>query len=80
MPISYKKTVAVLEGRCAIEEAETLLSWLLEHPRGKLNLKRLEHPHTAVLQVMMALRPEVSAVPEQEEVATWLQAVMNGRE
>lgn len=77
MPIKYKKTVAVLEGHCAIEEAETLLAWLLEHPKGKLNLKRLEHPHTAVLQVMMALHPEVSSSPEREEVAKWLQPALN---
>jgi len=72
MPISYKKTVAVLEGVCDIEEAEGLLSWLLEHPKGKLNLKQLEHPHTAVLQVIMALRPALSAYPEDEQVASWL--------
>ncbi len=77
MPISYKKTVAVLEGHCEIEEAETLLAWLLEHPKGRLNLKRLGHPHTAVLQIMMALRPEVSAFPENEEIAAWLQPLWN---
>ena len=78
MPIKYKKTVAVLEGQCAIEEAENLLAWLLDHPRGKLNLKRLEHPHTAVLQVMIALRPEVSSFPEREDVELWLKPIMNG--
>ncbi len=76
MPIIYKKTVAVLEGVCEIEEAETLLSWLLEHPKGKLNLKRLEHPHTALLQVLMALRPDVSVFPEVEDVANWLQPLL----
>jgi len=76
MPISYKKTVAVLEGHCGIDEAETLLGWLLENPKGKLNLKRCSHLHTAVLQVMMALSPKVSAWPEDPTIATWLQPLL----
>ena len=76
MPITYKKTVAVLDEVCEIEEAESLLGWLLEHPKGRLNLKRLSHPHTAVLQVMMALRPEISAIPDDPEVASWLSVAL----
>jgi len=76
MPINYKKTVAIVDGLCDIEEAETLLEWLLENPKGKLNLKQLDHPHTAVLQVMIALQPTVSAWPEDELTAAWLQPLL----
>ena len=72
MPVSYKKTVAVLEGVCAVEEAEGLLEWLLGHPRGKVNLKRCQHLHSALLQVLMALRPALSAPPEDPDMAAWL--------
>lgn len=78
MPINYKKTVAVLEGHCEIEEAENLLAWLLENPQGKLNLKQLGHPHTALVQVMMAIRPQVSVFPEDENVSVWLQPLLKG--
>ncbi len=64
MPVKLKKTVAALEGVCGVEEAETLLGWLTEHPNGKVNLKRCEHLHTAVLQVLMAVGPRVSAWPQ----------------
>jgi len=76
MPITFKKTVAVLEGHCAVEEAESLLGWLLDHPSGKVNLKKLVHPHTAVLQVLLALRPTVGSWPEDEEVAAWLRPAL----
>jgi len=77
VPISYKKTVAMLEGHCDIEEAEGLLSWLLEHPKGKLNLKNLQHPHTAVLQVALALKPDISAAPADESVSNWIMWVLH---
>ncbi len=73
MAITYKKNVAVLEDVCEIEEAEPLLDWLLQHPKGKLNLKRLSHPHSAVMQLMMAFRPMISIWPQDEEMFTWLE-------
>ncbi len=63
MPVTYLKTVARLEGACDVEEAEGLLEWLQEHPKGKLNLKECEHLHSAVLQVLLALRPCISSCP-----------------
>ena len=76
MSINYKKTVAVLAGTCEIEEAETLQEWLLKNRTGKLNLKHLKHPHTALLQVMMALQPTVSIWPEDETLALLLQPLI----
>ncbi|MET0026914.1 MAG: hypothetical protein ABW101_04705 [Candidatus Thiodiazotropha sp.] len=74
MTIEFKKTVAVLDGICAIEEAETLLEWLLENPKGKLNLKQCEHMHTSILQVLMAVGPSLSAPPANEQVKALIQA------
>jgi len=76
MSIDLKKTVAVLAGHCEIEEAETLLAWCLEHPKGKVNLKHLSHLHTAVLQVLMALNPPISYWPEDRDMAGWLQQTL----
>jgi len=76
MPIILKKTVAVLEGICEIEEAEVLLEWLLVNRKGKLNLKQLEHPHTALLQIIIAFKPMISAWPENEAICSWLQPLL----
>lgn len=75
MAISYKKTVAVLSGHCAVEEAEGLLSWLLDNPRGRINLRHCEHLHTAVLQVLLACRPALTAPPDSPALA-WLPALL----
>ncbi|RKX24302.1 MAG: hypothetical protein DRP47_11585 [Candidatus Zixiibacteriota bacterium] len=72
MPIDYKKTVAMFEGHCEIEEAESLLGWLLDNPKGKVNLKQIQHLHTAVLQVLIALSPSITAWPIDESVSAWL--------
>lgn len=68
MPIELKKTVAVCSDFCSIEEAETLLGWLLDTPKGKVNLKQCSHLHTAVIQVLMAVKPTFSALPEDDSL------------
>lgn len=76
MSIEYKKTVAIMEGECAVEDAEVLLEWILLNPKGKINLKQCEHMHTAVLQVLMAVNPSVSVWPDKDSPACWLSTVL----
>lgn len=75
MPIEFKKTVAVFGADCTIEDAEALLEWLLEHPKGKLNLKKCTQCHTAVVQVMMAAKPALTAQPDNQQVQNILTAI-----
>ena len=63
MSVRFGKKVAYLEGVCSVEDAEPLLEWLQSHPKGRLNLKTCKHVHAAVLQVLMATDPRVSAPP-----------------
>ena len=63
MPIIYRKTVAAFEGTCAVEEAEELMLWLKSNPGAGINLKKCEHLHTSVLQVIMAFRPKFGQPP-----------------
>lgn len=64
MPLNLKRTVAALEGRCGTDDADALLNWLIENPKGKVNLKRCDALHGAVLQVLLSARPEISSWPE----------------
>ncbi|TWI52722.1 hypothetical protein IQ22_03098 [Pseudomonas duriflava] len=77
MSITFKKSVAVLTDQVTVEEAETLLEWLLKNPSGKVNLSDLDHLHTANLQVLMALKPTVSVWPKNTDTKLWLEAAMN---
>ena len=38
MSITFKKSVAVLADQVTVEEAETLLEWLVKKPAAKVNL------------------------------------------
>ncbi|GGM00126.1 hypothetical protein GCM10009425_09050 [Pseudomonas asuensis] len=77
MSITFKKSVAVLADQVTVEEAETLLEWLVKNPSGKVNLGDLEHLHTANLQVLMALKPSVSVWPKNTDIKLWLEAAFN---
>ncbi len=79
MPVTYKKTVVVLESVCTVEEAESLLGWLQEHPKGKVNLKKCEHLHAALLQVLMATGAHVSAWPEDPGLRVWMETALAGK-
>ncbi|MEY2666502.1 MAG: hypothetical protein RLZZ384_673 [Pseudomonadota bacterium] len=72
MAIEYKKSLAVLTDFVGVEEAENLLQWLLKNPKGKINLAGCMHIHAANLQVFMAVKPQVSVWPADEEFKRWL--------
>lgn len=74
MPITYSEKTAAFEGFCQIEEAEDLLSWLLDHPEGGLDLSALDHMHTAILQVIMAIQPRVDQMPK-DKAWGWISAL-----
>ena len=76
MSIVLKKQVAALEDQCSIEEAETLLEWFIDKPKGKVNCKKLTHLHSAILQVLMAKQPAVSAWPDDENIKRILMSVL----
>lgn len=64
MPITFTEQEAILSENVAIEEAETLLAWLKEHPEGVVNLQTCNHMHTAILQLLLAMRPPIKEPPE----------------
>ncbi|MFD1384981.1 hypothetical protein ACFQ45_16560 [Rhodanobacter aciditrophus] len=68
MPITYKTNVAVFKDVCSIEEGDELLQWLLDHPKGKLNLKSVTHIHTALTQIILCKQPAVSMTPEDPDM------------
>ena len=53
----------VLTGRCAAEDAETLLAALQDRPGLVVDVAGVQKLHTAVLQILLALRPPIRGVP-----------------
>lgn len=76
MPFTTDKNQLSAGDQLSVEDAESLLEWLLKHPRGQLDLSACEHLHTASLQVLMAARPKIAAWPERQPLADWLTATL----
>jgi hypothetical protein len=76
MPIDVSDNTLVARELLSVEDAETVLDWLIQHPRGQLDLTDCTHVHAASLQVLMAARPKIAAWPERETLADWLRAAL----
>jgi len=76
MPIDYFKRSARLRGVVSVDEAEALTVWIQQNPKAKLNLAQCSHLHCAVLQALMALRPEVSAWPAAPDLHAFLHSTL----
>jgi len=76
MAIEFKKTTVVFTDFIGVEEAETLLEWLLKNPKGKVNLSDCTHIHASSLQVLMAAKPAITSMPKDEDLAIWLNAAL----
>ncbi|MBK1614311.1 hypothetical protein CKO44_12615 [Rubrivivax gelatinosus] len=74
MSIRYLKKHAALEGVVSVDDAEALAQWLRQQARPAVHLGKCEHVHAAVLQVLLALRPQVSAAPPDPWLAQVLAA------
>ena len=62
MSITIRDGVVHLEGRCGVEEAETLLGHL-SMADVRVDLGRCEHLHAALAQLLMAARVPILGEP-----------------
>ena len=76
MPIRYLKKHAALEGLVTAEDAEALSNWLRDQNTPAVHLGKCEQVHAAVLQVLLALSPRISAPPADP----WLAQALAPRE
>jgi hypothetical protein len=59
----------VLEGRCRIEDAETLLQALQHSPGSIVDIQKADILHTAVVQVLLAAHRPIRGISEHEFLA-----------
>ena len=62
MSVEHSGGVIHLQGRCGIEDAEPLLEALISGS-DNVDLTHCEHLHGAVLQLLMAARPNIVGNP-----------------
>lgn len=68
MPIMVEDQLAIFHEIVGAEEAEPLWAWLSQKVPAQVDLRRCTHLHCAVLQVLLATRPEVIAWPEDPDL------------
>lgn len=57
MTVRVAESAIWLEGRCLVEDAETLHLALHDHPGWPVDVGHVERLHMAVVQVLLARRP-----------------------
>jgi hypothetical protein len=67
-----------LDGDCLVDEAETLLALLLEHPAAPVDWGRCRSAHTALVQVLLALGRPVLGRPEDPFLRRWIAPLLPG--
>jgi hypothetical protein len=69
MPVTVRKGVVRLSGHCLVEEAMTLLEMLQTRAGAAVDLRTCKSLHTALLQVLVAARPTLAALPADPPLA-----------
>jgi hypothetical protein len=77
MAVTYTGNVAHFADVVGVEEPETFLAWLQEHPEPELDLAACTHIHAAQLQVLMAARIPVTSWPDDAGLAAWLKSAFS---
>ncbi len=72
MSVRLDGDIIRLEGRCGVEEAERFLVLLQEAPGRRVDLAGVETLHTALVQIIMALRPQLIGECGDVFVREWI--------
>jgi hypothetical protein len=72
-----KDQIIVLEGRCPVEDAETLVQLLSLAPSTTVDWRDCDYAHTAVIQVLLAAGPEMRGPPAAKTLQDWIEPVLS---
>lgn len=68
MPLNLQtnesENILKLDGIITAEDTDEFISCLREYPNLTIDLSTCEHLHTAVLQALLILKPEILSLPE----------------
>jgi hypothetical protein len=76
MTVAVQQDCVVLTGNCGTDDVEPLLAALTDGGHTTVDLTDTEHLHTAVLQVLLAFRPNAVGSPGDTFVRSWLKQVL----
>ena len=67
----------VLDGLCPVEDAEALQQLQVRHPAARVDWSSCEQAHTAVLQVLLAARPEICGLTRSAFLRDWILPILS---
>jgi hypothetical protein len=70
--------VVVLIGVCPIEDAEVLLRRLSDNPAVAVDWSGCEQLHTAVIQVLLAAKPQIVGQPTNKFLSEHMKSLAGG--
>ena len=76
MSVTLDGGVIRLAGAGRIEDAETLVALLQAHPGCLVDLAAAGQLHTAVVQVLLAFRPDLAGAPDDAFLAAWVMPLL----
>lgn len=76
MSVRQEGGVVFLEGDCPVEDAEPLLAALLGGGPPVVDWSGCASLHTAVLQVLLAVRPELRGSPGEAFLQKWVRPIL----
>lgn len=72
MSVRVEDAMIQLSGRCLAEDAEALLVALRDGPEPTVDIAGATHLHLAVLQLLLAARPQIRGIPDNDFAARYL--------
>jgi hypothetical protein len=79
MSVVLEAGVIQLRGASAVEDAEVLLGLLQVAPQPPVDLRAATGLHAAVVQILLALQPEVIGPANDDFVNRWLVPILAPR-
>ena len=76
MTVVVAGNMVLLTGRCGAEDAETLLVALQDGKVEAVDLSGAQRLHMAVAQILLAARPPIAGVPDNEFLSERLIGLM----
>jgi hypothetical protein len=69
-----------LSGACPQEDAESLLRLLVVQPGRAVDWTACDIAHSAVIQVLLAIRPDMVGPPAGDFLRTWIDPLLQGQD
>jgi len=71
MPLVFNEQTVSFEDVCTVEDALPLFEFLNTGEAAEIDLSACTYLHTALLQLLLAARPKVAALPVDRSLARW---------